>query len=159
MPSHGTDQLGQRYAYDFMRIDRESEGWKFCRSTLRRYHLVGVRLDECYAWGQPIHAPFAGTVVTARDGWPERRRLHVATDLAVVLKNALMFNPRRTHGLTPVLGNHVVLKMATRTSTHCAHMPEADRCAFGRATQWSPAVCLLKSATRETPLRHTFTFS
>ena len=39
VPSHGTDQLGQRYAYDFMRIERNPGGWKFHRASTRRYHL------------------------------------------------------------------------------------------------------------------------
>lgn len=112
VPSHGTDQLGQRYAYDFVRIDREHEGWKFCRASMRRYHVLGAPLDDFYAWGAPIHAPFDATVVAASDGWPERNPVHFVRDLGVVLKNALTFNPKKTGALRMVLGNHVVLKMA-----------------------------------------------
>ena len=49
--------------------------------------------------------------MAAKDGWPERRRLHLLTDLIVVLKNALMFDPNKTQDLRPVLGNYIVLKM------------------------------------------------
>jgi hypothetical protein len=111
VPSHGIDQLGQRYAFDFLRIERNRKGWKFCRVSMRRYHLVGATLEGCYGWGEPIHAPFEGTVTAARDGWPERNPVHFIRDLAVVLKNALTFDPAKPDGLAPVLGNHVVLKM------------------------------------------------
>jgi hypothetical protein len=110
VPSHGTDQLGQRYAYDFLRIDREREGWKYCRAPAWRYHLVGVPLSDSFGWGAPIHAPFSGTVVVAEDGWPERR-LHFVRDLAVVLKNALTFDITRPNALRSVIGNYVVMQM------------------------------------------------
>ena len=112
VPSHGTDQLGQRYAYDFVRIDSEHEGWKFCRRSMRRYYFVGAPLDDFYAWGAPIHAPFDAQVVAAKDGWPERNPVHFVRDLAVVIKNALTFDPKKPQALRMVLGNYVVLKMA-----------------------------------------------
>jgi Peptidase family M23 len=112
IPSHGTDQLGQRFAYDFLRIERDTPGWKFCRASMARYHAFGVPLHDCYAWGQPIHAPFSGSVVAAEDGWPERRHLHFVSDLAVVLKNALTFDPTRPRALQMVCGNYIILKMA-----------------------------------------------
>jgi hypothetical protein len=111
VPSHGTDQLAQTYAYDFVRIAMEAKGLKFFRGSLLRYFLVGVTLDECYGWSDPIYAPFSGTVVDARDGWPERRRLHLFRDLAVVLKNALLFDPKKNDDLRLVLGNYIILKM------------------------------------------------
>lgn len=111
IPSHGTDQLGQRFAFDFMRIEHGPKGWKFFRTSLPAYFLFGARLQDCPGWSDPIHAPFDGTVVTAKDGWPERKRLHLLSDLAVVLKNALMFDPYQTDDLRPILGNHLILRM------------------------------------------------
>jgi len=110
IPSHGSDQLGQRFAYDFLRIEREKKGWKFFRASGTAYALIGVRLEDCHGWGAPIFAPFDGSVISANDGWPERRRLHFLTDMAVVIKNALFFDPRKGD-LRPVLGNHIILKM------------------------------------------------
>jgi hypothetical protein len=112
VPSHGTDQLGQRFAYDFVRIDKEHEGWKFCRTSMRRYHFLGAPLENFYAWGAPIHAPFDARVVAASDGWSERNPVHFVRDLAVVLKNAVTFDPKRADALRMVLGNYIVLKMA-----------------------------------------------
>jgi hypothetical protein len=114
IPSHGSDQLGQRFAYDFVRIQRDEKGWKFFRPPIIAYALFGVRLQDCYGWGEPIYAPFDGVVVSANDGWPERKRLHFLRDTAVVLKNGLFFNLEKPGDLRSVVGNHVVLKMKGR---------------------------------------------
>jgi murein DD-endopeptidase MepM/ murein hydrolase activator NlpD len=114
VPSHGTDQLGQRYAYDFLRIDRQAKGWKFYPASGLRYYIAGVPLADCYGWAEPIHAPFTGSVVAAYDGWPERNPVHLFRDLAAVLKNGLVFNPTKPDGLTRLAGNHIVLKMPGR---------------------------------------------
>lgn len=114
IPSHGTHRFAQTYAFDFVRIEREGMGLKFFRGSLLRYLFLGVTLDACYGWSEPILAPFSGRVVAARDGWPERRRLHLLRDLAVVFKNGLLFDPQRDTDLRPVLGNHIILKMPGR---------------------------------------------
>lgn len=113
VPSHGTDRLGQRYAYDFLRIDRDRDGWEFSRTPPWRFRLVGARLKDCYGWGEPIHSPFAGTAVAAYDGVPERDPVHIMRDLAVALKNALFGKISNTEGLRPLLGNHLILKAAS----------------------------------------------
>lgn len=122
VPSHGTDQLAQRYAYDFLRIDHAAEGFKFHKASSLRYHVLGSPLRDCYGWGGPIHAPFAGTVVTARDGWPERDPVHFVRDLAMVIKHAFTFDPKKKNGLISVLGNHLVLKQhGTEVHAFIAH--------------------------------------
>jgi murein DD-endopeptidase MepM/ murein hydrolase activator NlpD len=108
IPSHGTDMLGQRYAFDLIRFDPQKRG---------RYHpagglgtlLLGVPTTECYGWGEPVHAPLDGVVVAARDGMPERARIHPVRELAVVLWNGLTFRPTPRH-LQRVMGNHVILE-------------------------------------------------
>ncbi|MSQ40872.1 MAG: M23 family metallopeptidase [Dehalococcoidia bacterium] len=112
--SHGVDMLGQRYAYDFFRIEATHKGFKFFLGSTLRYLLFGVRLEDCYGFAAQIHAPFDGTVIAAQDGWLERKRLHFLRDLAVVVKNSLVFDPAKVTDLRPVLGNHVILKMDGR---------------------------------------------
>ena len=51
------------------------------------------------------------------DGVPERAWLHVVRELALVLKNAISFDPAK-HGLDPIAGNHVIV----RTSALFAHL-------------------------------------
>jgi hypothetical protein len=111
IPSHGTDQLGQRYAYDLVRIDSRKGFHLHPAGTVRSY-LIGGRTSECYGWGQPVHAAFDGEVVEATDGVRERAWLHVVRELALVLKTTVAFNPEK-QGLDRVLGNHVIMRMDT----------------------------------------------
>ncbi len=106
IPSHGTDMLGQRFAYDLLKVDSR-KGVHFHPASTWRGNLIGGRTRECYAWGAPIHAPIDGEVVRAVDGIAERGWIHPARELAVVLKNALTFTPSR---LSSILGNHVILR-------------------------------------------------
>ena len=106
IPSHGSDLLGQRFAYDFLRVDRRS-GARFHPAGILRTNLIGVRAQECYAWGAAIHAPFDGVVVRAADGDQERAWIHPVTEAARLIRNAWTFTPDK---LLRILGNHVVLR-------------------------------------------------
>ncbi|MFD1513519.1 M23 family metallopeptidase [Halomarina rubra] len=56
--SHSWGLLAQRYAYDFLVTDERG-----------RTHIGdGVFLDDYFAFGEPVLAPAAGTVVAAKDG-------------------------------------------------------------------------------------------
>lgn len=106
IPSHGTDMLGQRYAYDFVRVDRR-KGWRIHPSGVLRGNLFGFPVRETYGWGQPVHMPFDGEVVEAADGYPERRRIVPIREIALVFKNAATFRPSN---LRPLLGNYVIAR-------------------------------------------------
>jgi murein DD-endopeptidase MepM/ murein hydrolase activator NlpD len=106
IPSHGTDMLGQRFAFDFIRVDRR-KGWHIHPASGLRSNLLGFPIRETYAWGQPVHMPFDGEIVDAQDGWPERTRIVPIRDIAVVLKNAMTFDSGK---LRSVLGNFVIAR-------------------------------------------------
>ena len=106
IPSHGVDMLGQRYAFDFLRVD-DRPGLQAHPASRWRGLLIGGRTRECYAWGAPVHAPIDGEVVGAADGMTERGWLHPARELAHALYNATTFTPSK---LPRILGNHVVLR-------------------------------------------------
>jgi len=108
VPSHGTDRFGQRYAYDFVRVD--SEGMPFHAGTTLHYLLSRVRLDDCYGWGQPIHSPVAGVVLQAEDGWPERQRLQPIKDLLRALTNGLSLSSKRLGDFRRLGGNHIIIE-------------------------------------------------
>jgi murein DD-endopeptidase MepM/ murein hydrolase activator NlpD len=57
--------------------------------------------------GQPVHMPFDGVIVDAQDGYPERSRIVPIREIAVVLKNAVTFDPRK---LRSVIGNFVLAR-------------------------------------------------
>jgi len=123
IPSHGTDQLGQRYAYDLVRTDPARRGMHLHPAGTIRSYLIGGRTRECYGWGQPVHAPFDGEVVRAVDGVPERAWMHVARELALVLKNTVTFHPDE-QGVAALAGNHVILRMDDEPTIHAfvAHL-------------------------------------
>ena len=105
VPTHGTERFGQRYAYDMWRVDRRAGGYHPA-SRLRMW-VLGVPTRECYGWGEPVHAPFAGTVVRAVEGVPERGWLHPLRELARLVVLAVTFRPGRAAELA---GNHVIIQ-------------------------------------------------
>jgi len=128
IPSHGTDMLGQRYAFDFMRLDEETRKRIHPAGTLRTY-LLGVPTRECFSWGQPIHAALDGEVIAALDGVSERRWIHVVPALLGVLWTALTFNPSR--GFASVAGNHVVIRSGETYAAYAHLAPGSVAVAVG----------------------------
>ena len=106
VPSHGTDMLGQRFAYDLLMVDSRRK-LHYHPGGLLRGLVIGVRTRDCYAWGAEIHAPFDGEIVRAVDGVAERSRIHPLRELVLVVRNAVTFSPER---LPSVLGNHVIMQ-------------------------------------------------
>ncbi|KQZ85074.1 hypothetical protein ASD56_01500 [Microbacterium sp. Root166] len=106
VPSHGVDILGQRYAYDFVRVDDRPGVHVHPTSTLMA-STIGGRTDECYAWGASIHTPFDAEVVTAVDGVAERRWINPFREAARMIWNGVTFRPEK---IPSILGNHVILR-------------------------------------------------
>ena len=68
IPSHGTDQLGTTYAYDFIQVDWSRAGHPAYHVSFLQYLLFGVSLNEYYGYGQEVFAPCDGIVVQAENG-------------------------------------------------------------------------------------------
>ena len=96
IPSHGTDILGQRYAFDLIRFDPDRGSRYYPVGTLRML-LTGVPTRMCHGWGEPVHAPLDGEVVVATDGQPERARVHPLRELFRVLWTGVTFRPTPDH--------------------------------------------------------------
>jgi murein DD-endopeptidase MepM/ murein hydrolase activator NlpD len=111
VPSHGTDMLGQRYAYDLLKVDRR-RGVNFHPTGPLRGLIFGGRTSECYAWGASVHAPFDGEVVRASDGMPERDWIYPVREAARMIRNGLTFEPSK---IPSILGNHVLLRSSDGT--------------------------------------------
>lgn len=118
VPSHGTDMLGQRFAFDLLKVDERPGIHAHPAGTLRGV-IIGGRARECYAWGATVHAPFDGDVIAAVDGMAERSWLHPVREIAHVLWNAATFRPSR---LARVLGNHVILRRDDDIYAGFAHL-------------------------------------
>ncbi len=119
VPSHGTDQLGQRYAYDFLQIDWGKKGMHFYKAGKLRYYLLGVPLSNCFCWDKEVYAPCDGKVIKCEDGYNERRIVHLIADMAALLKNALFFDLKR--GWQQVLGNYVIVDCGNDVFALFAH--------------------------------------
>jgi hypothetical protein len=52
IPSHGTDLLGQRYAFDLVRTDHRP-GFHLHPAGTLRFLLIGGRTRDCYGWRPP----------------------------------------------------------------------------------------------------------
>ena len=110
IPSHGTDMFGETYAYDFVRTGPRSGQMRFYRPNPLHYLVLGVRLEDCFGWGQPIFSSTAGVIVHAEDGWPERNPVHPARDLVMAFKNARAFGGGRAVGFRPLAGNYIIVE-------------------------------------------------
>jgi hypothetical protein len=107
IPSHGTDVLGQRYAYDLVRTDH-GRGFHLHPAGSLRLALIGGRTREFYGWGQPVYAAIDGVVLEAVDGVPEHQWLHVVRESWSVVRNTLAFM-RRGLDAARLAGNHVIV--------------------------------------------------
>lgn len=121
IPSHGTNRLGTRYAYDFIQVDWQRKGWPAYRVSFLRYLLFGVPINEYYCWGQEIYAPCDGIIVKSEDGKKERERTNLLTDMVNAYKNAHYFDPQNDD-VQSVAGNYVVLKCADHVYAALVHL-------------------------------------
>ena len=133
IPSHGTDLFGQRYAYDFIRTDDRAGAHVHPAGTLR-WVLIGGRTQDCYGWGQPVHAAAGGEVVEVVDGVEERDWLHLARELWVGLRTARRYgrgggsvDPR------PLAGNYVIVRSGEVFALYAHLAPGSVSVTTGRA--------------------------
>jgi len=125
IPSHGIDQLGQRYAYDFWQVDWKTNNSKFYDGSKFEYYFKGIPLDKCFCWGKEVFAPCDGKIVKAEDGWKERNPVNFFKDIFVALKNAFTLNLEKT-GLLPVIGNYIIMEIAENKFAFFAHFQEGS---------------------------------
>jgi murein DD-endopeptidase MepM/ murein hydrolase activator NlpD len=121
VPSHGTDMLGERYAFDFVKVDWTRRGKPFYNANWFTYILFGVPLNKCYGWGKDIHAPCDGTIIKAEDGCRERRRVHPLSDLVAYLKNTISFNPGKD-SIQRLAGNYIIMNCGDGVFAAFAHL-------------------------------------
>ena len=109
VPSHGTNQLGTRYAYDFIQVDWNRIGYPAYRVSLPRYLLLGVDLSDYYCWGQKVYSPCDGIVVQSMDGYKERPKTNLLLDFSNACKNA-HYCYLEKEDIQLVAGNYVIIE-------------------------------------------------
>ena len=109
IPSHGTDVLGQRFAFDLVRTDHR-HGFHLHPAGMARLLVLGGRTAEFYGWGQPVHAALDGRVVAAVDGVPERQRIHPLREYWFAMKTVRAFTRAPARDTAFLAGNHVIVR-------------------------------------------------
>ncbi|MBA3884899.1 MAG: M23 family metallopeptidase [Acidobacteria bacterium] len=109
VPSHGTDFFAQRYAFDFARMD-PSGTWFYPGEigALLRHLSIGLPASQFFCWDQAVHASFAGRVLAARDGWPDRTPVVLPWELL-----RTHFTPSdqfRDRDYRPLAGNFAIIE-------------------------------------------------
>jgi hypothetical protein len=105
VPSHGTDLFATTYAMDFIAVRaRRTAAVRDWRTV-----LATEPADRFFAFGRPILAPGAGTVVSVHDGEPD----HVARRSPLILiPYAVTQGARVRRGAGAIAGNHVIIELA-----------------------------------------------
>jgi hypothetical protein len=119
IPSHGTDVLGQRYAFDLVRLDARP-GAAYRPPGVLRALLLGVPTRDWHGYGEPVHAALDGEVLAAVDGVPEPRRVQPVRESLLALRNSLAFRPT-PEWVSRLVGNHVILRHGSTCSVY-AHL-------------------------------------
>jgi len=117
VPSHGTDALGQRFAYDFFRTEMNlKRKFKFYKTTNLKYNIIGISINDCYCYKENIYSPVNGTVIVVKDGVKEPKHLHPVIDLVKVLIRSFsvsvkaLFVPVSKINLHKYIGNYVIIE-------------------------------------------------
>lgn len=121
IPSHGTNQLGTRYAFDFVQVDWNRTGWPAYRTSFLRYLFSGIPLNQYYCWGQEVYSPCDGVVVQAQDGYAENSKTNLFSDTVNAYKNAHYFNPERDD-IQSVAGNYIIIDCGNNVYAALVHL-------------------------------------
>jgi hypothetical protein len=105
VPSHGTDFFGQRYAFDFVRLNAKGTGFS-SRSVFRQFAFF-VHASDFLAWNEPVFAAFNGKVVAAGDGWPDRMIINA---LWQVIRATFIQGRPEPSDLRSLLGNYLLIE-------------------------------------------------
>lgn len=109
IPSHGTDRMGLRYAFDFLQVDFEGKTKAFHDRSFLRYFFLGVPLRTVIVGAKEIYAPCDGEVIVVGEGYRERKVVHWVVDFSIALKNGLFFNEQKDE-YQQIAGNYIVIK-------------------------------------------------
>lgn len=121
IPSHGTNQLGTRYAYDFIQVDWDRTGLPAYRVSFPQYIFFGVPLEKYYCWGQEVYAPCDGVVVVAEDGYTERARTNLFSDMSNAYHNAHYFDPEKDD-VQSIAGNYIIIEYDINVYVALCHL-------------------------------------
>jgi hypothetical protein len=104
VPSHGTNYLAQRYAFDLTILD--ADGSPLPRSRALQYLTTAVCVKNFYAWSKEVLCPGTGNVVDVNDGAPDEEYPSFVRDM---IKMRLVAPLKRYSDTRRIFGNYVVV--------------------------------------------------
>ncbi len=102
-------------------MDWKRKGWPAYRVSFPHYLLFGVPLKEYYCLGQEVYAPCDGIVVQAQDGYQERARTNLISDMSNAYKNAHYFDPEKDD-VQLVSGNYIIMNCGENVYVALVHL-------------------------------------
>ena len=121
IPSHGTNRLGTRYAYDFIQVDWKRKGYPSYRASFLKYLICGLQIDNYYCWGKEIYAPCDGVIIQAKDNYRENLRTNLFSDFHNAYKNAHYFDIDNDD-IQKIAGNYVIIKYLDNVYAALCHL-------------------------------------
>lgn len=121
VPSHGTNRLGTRYAYDFIQVNWNRKGLPAYRGSLYQYIFFGMPLKEYYCWGKDVYAPCDGIVIKVADDYVEQSRTNLWKDMSKAVRNAHYFDPKKDDEQS-VAGNYIIIKYDDNVYAALCHL-------------------------------------
>jgi len=111
IPSHGTDLLGQRFAYDLVYVtprenNKPSNRDLYIKNSLVKHFLIGVSADSFRSWSQEVVSPLSGRVVSVQDGQNDRLRVWALWE---ILRSLFVRIPPG-EDLRSIIGNSLILE-------------------------------------------------
>ncbi len=113
------------YAYDFIQVDWKRKGNAAYRVSFPRYLFFGVSLKDYYCWGSEVYAPCDGIVVLAEDGFEEKTRTNLLSDIANAYKNTHHFDPEKDDAQM-IEGNYIILKCGENVYNALVHLQKGS---------------------------------
>lgn len=120
IPSHGTNILGTRYAYDFLQVNWSRKGKPCYQASFLHYLVVGLPLSMCYCYGKSIYSPCDGTIIKVHSSSKESAKTNVFSDLRRAYKNS-KFDPE-LDAVNEIAGNHIILKYSDGVYVCLCHL-------------------------------------
>ncbi|HTW52552.1 MAG TPA: M23 family metallopeptidase [Stellaceae bacterium] len=108
VPSHGTNYLAQRYAFDFTVLDADNA--PIPRSEARKYLISSVYVTNFYAWGREVLSPAAGSIVYTNDSVADNYYPSFIRDM---IRMKVLAPLNRNTDKRIIFGNYVVVKVGS----------------------------------------------
>lgn len=118
IPSHGTNRMGLRYAFDFVRLDKRRRQYK---ASFLRFLLFGVPLKKFYCWNEKIYAPCDGEIVAVVDGIKERKNVHWLRESLLAIKRSFIFNEYKDD-YSLIAGNYIIMRCSNDVYMAFVHL-------------------------------------